>query len=89
MRVLVDTSVWSLALRRKQPSTQPCVDRLKDLLVGGQSVAYLGIILTEILQGITSDTLFRQIEKQFDALDLIEPTKSDYVCTAKLAWIST
>lgn len=87
MKVLVDTSAWSLALRRKDPSTHPCVDRLKDLLLGGQSIAYLGIILTEILQGVTSDTLFRQIEKQFEALDLIEPTKSDYVAAAKLATI--
>jgi hypothetical protein len=83
--VLVDTSVWSLALRRKQPSTHRCVDRLKDLLTAGESVIYLGIILTEILQGVSSDPLFRQIEKQFDGLDFIEATKSDYVSAAKLA----
>ena len=87
MNVLVDTSVWSLAFRRKQESDDPAVKLLRELVVSGQPVFYLGVILTEVLQGIRSETLFRQIEQQFDVLELITPTKHDYVCAAKLSQV--
>jgi predicted nucleic acid-binding protein len=32
MNVLVDTSVWSLALRRKQQTSHPAVDQLRDII---------------------------------------------------------
>jgi hypothetical protein len=85
MKIIVDTSVWSHALRRKQESTHAAVDQLKELLLAGESIFYLGVILTEILQAVSSDTVFRQIEKQFDSFDLIELSRNDYVCAAKLA----
>ncbi len=87
MNVLVDTSVWSLALRRKQQSTDASVKKLRDLIASGHSIFYLGIILTEVLQGIRSDTLFKNIEQQFDALELMSLTKHDYVCAAKLSQV--
>jgi len=38
MRVVVDTSVWSLALRRNTPSeAMPVVNQLRDLIVDGQN----------------------------------------------------
>ncbi len=85
MKVLVDTSVWSLAFRRKQQSNDPAVKQLSDLIVSGHSISYLGVILTELLQGIKSETLFKQIEQQFDALEFLTLTKHDYVCAAKLS----
>ncbi len=87
MNVLVDTSVWSLAFRRKQESNDPAVKVLRDLIVSGHSIFYLGVILTEVLQGIRSETLFRQIEQQFDALELMTLTKHDYICAAKLSQV--
>lgn len=87
MNVLVDTSVWSLAFRRKQQSNDPAVKKLRDLVVSGHSISYLGVILTELLQGIKSETLFKQIEQQFDVLELLPLTKHDYVCAAKLSQV--
>lgn len=85
MRVLVDTSVWSLAFRKKQPSTEPSVEQLRELISSGHSIYYVGIILTELLQGIRSEIGFNQIEKHFDVLELLELKKEDYVCAAKLS----
>ncbi len=87
MNVLVDTSVWSLAFRRKQESNDPAVKMLRELIVSGHSIFYLGVILTEVLQGVRSETLFRQIEQQFDVLELLNLTKHDYVCAAKLSQV--
>ena len=36
MNLFVDTSVWSLALRRDHPSSQPVVDRLRIALESGK-----------------------------------------------------
>jgi hypothetical protein len=36
MKVLVDTSVWSLALRRKGPSAHPTVEKLTSRFISGQ-----------------------------------------------------
>lgn len=51
MRVLVDTSVWSLALRRGRPSTAAITDELSALIDEGR-VAMIGPIRQELLSGI-------------------------------------
>ncbi|MCX7593306.1 MAG: hypothetical protein N2235_06020 [Fischerella sp.] len=44
MRVVVDTSVWSLALRRNTPpEAMPVVNQLRDLIVDGR-VILLGAV---------------------------------------------
>lgn len=51
MSVLVDTSVWSLALRRKSPSEDfPAIGCLQQLITNDQ-VVLLGVIRQEILSG--------------------------------------
>jgi predicted nucleic acid-binding protein len=52
--LLVDTSVWSLALRRDAPPDVPEVRVLRDALAGGEIVATTGVILQEPLAKITS-----------------------------------
>lgn len=50
MRVLVDTCIWSLALRRKNNQTnhqQAIVEKLRHL-IEEQQVVMLGVILQEI-----------------------------------------
>ena len=51
MSLFVDTSVWSLALRRDQPAREPVVDRLREALSDGGPVVTTGLILQELLQG--------------------------------------
>ena len=51
MRVLVDTSVWSLALRRARPAPSPIVDELAELVREGRAVI-IGPIRQELLSGV-------------------------------------
>jgi hypothetical protein len=48
----VDTSVWSLALRRDAEASEPEVQVLKDALFGTEVVVTTGLILQELLQGV-------------------------------------
>jgi len=49
--VLVDTSVWSLALRRDAPSDSTEVRALVHALEGGEPILTTGLVLQELLQG--------------------------------------
>jgi len=49
MSLLVDTSVWSLALRRDAPQPAPEVDALRQALLGTDQVLTTGLILQELL----------------------------------------
>ena len=63
MRVLVDTSVWSLALRRARRTGIPelaAVDELRSLIDEGR-VAMIGPIRQELLSGVRTDTAFEQL----------------------------
>lgn len=50
MNLFVDTSVWSLALRRDSPPEVSEVRRLREALAGG-TVYTTGLVLQELLQG--------------------------------------
>jgi predicted nucleic acid-binding protein len=60
MRVLVDTSVWSLALRRARPSRTPVVAELRALIEEGR-VAIIGPIRQELLSGIRDVATFERL----------------------------
>jgi predicted nucleic acid-binding protein len=60
MRVLVDTSVWSLALRRHTRREDPAVQELRSLIDEGR-VAMIGPIRQEILGGIKAFADFEQL----------------------------
>ncbi len=51
MSLFVDTSVWSLALRRDAPQEGSEVRRLREALAGGETVYTTGLVLQELLQG--------------------------------------
>jgi predicted nucleic acid-binding protein len=79
-RVVVDTSVWSLALRRRQPqAASQTVQKLYALLQDGPPLVLVGIILQELLQGLRSQAQFKQMQRALAAFPLIEPTRDDYV----------
>lgn len=50
MKVLIDTSVWSLALRRRAPA-HPAVDELRRLIATGRA-AMIGPVRQELLSGM-------------------------------------
>jgi hypothetical protein len=48
--LLVDTGVWSLALRRDAMASEPEVQRLKEALPDAGVVLTTGLVLQELLQ---------------------------------------
>jgi predicted nucleic acid-binding protein len=80
--LLVDTSVWALALRRDAPPDLPEVRALRDALAGGEIVATTGVILQELLQGVVPERARTQITEMFAALDYLTPSREDHVAAA-------
>ena len=61
MKVIVDTSVWSLALRRNIPNDEiTTVNVLEDLITDGK-VILLGVIRQEVLSGIRYSEQFTRL----------------------------
>lgn len=84
MRILVDTSVWSLALRRKAGIVNSETAMLKALIEEGEDIFLLGVILQEILQGIKNPKDFSALKGYFEAFPLIDLTREDYTKAAEL-----
>jgi predicted nucleic acid-binding protein len=80
--LLVDTSAWSLALRRDAPADVPEVRALRDALAGGEIVATTGVILQELLQGVVPERARAQIIEMFAALEYLTPSREDHVAAA-------
>ena len=66
MKVLVDTSVWSLALRRRTAPDRPEVQELRSLIDEGR-VAIIGPIRQELLSGIPSEDSFVRLRDHLRA----------------------
>lgn len=84
MTLLVDTSVWSLALRRDVEASEPEVHRLKEALLGADIVVTTGLVLQELLQGFSGAEARAQIIEHFRALPLIQPDREDHIAAADL-----
>jgi len=82
--LFVDTSVWSLALRRDGPATAPEIEALKHALESGQAVVTTGLVLQELLQGFTGPRARKQIIERFSALPLLSPDRHDHIEAADL-----
>jgi predicted nucleic acid-binding protein len=79
----VDTSVWSLALRRDHPADIPELEELKRTLAAG-TVMCTGLVLQELLQGFSKPKAHRQIIDRFSSLPLIVPNREDHIDAANL-----
>lgn len=84
MTLLVDTSVWSLALRRDVEGTEPEVQELKNALLGSEVVVTTGLVLQELLQGFSGAKAQIQIIERFAALPLLQPDREDHIAAAAL-----
>lgn len=85
MALLVDTSVWSLAYRRDSPPGIAEVGILRDALAGGDRVVTTGVILLELLRGFVPEQARRAIRDDLGAVDVIEPSWTDYEAAAGLS----
>ncbi len=84
MNLLVDTSVWSLALRRDGKQSRPEVLFLARALEEGESVFTTGLILQELLQGFRGPKSRDAILERFACLPLLIPDRHDHVQAAEL-----
>ena len=84
MRILVDTSVWSQALRRKKTASSKATEQLTQLIEGGERIFIIGVILQEILSGIVDKTFFEQLAVYLSAFPMIALEREDYVEAARL-----
>ena len=84
MTLLVDTSVWSLALRRDSTVGSREVIALREALDGADSVVTTGLILQELLQGFSGPKAKEAILERFGALPLIQPDRQDHVAAAEV-----
>lgn len=84
MNVFVDTSVWSLALRRDAPSTGAEVAFLRQALERGGAIFTTGLILQELLQGLRGPRARKLILERFSLLPFVMPERDDHVAAADL-----
>lgn len=83
MSVIVDTSVWSLALRRRTSSdSSPAIALLRDLIANDQ-VVLLGAIRQEILSGIRDSEQFMKLQDYLRAFPDLEIATEDYELAAE------
>lgn len=84
MTLLVDTSVWSLALRRDKAMPAPQVQALRAALEGEEIVVTTGLVLQELLQGFAGPSARKGIIERFAALPLLQPDRQDHIDAAEL-----
>ena len=79
MSLFVDTSVWSLALRRDPPEVTPEVAALGRALRGGEAVFTTGLVLQELLQGFRGPRARTAIVERFAAMPFVKPERGDHI----------
>ena len=84
MSLFVDTSVWSLLLRRDQPTDVPEVRALVRSLESGERIVATGLVLQELLQGFAGPKARDQIVDRFAAFPLLVPDRQDHIAAAEL-----
>lgn len=77
MNVLVDTCVWSLALRRSAFQDTATVRELREL-ISEQRVVILGPVRQEILSGIREEAHFLRLREHLRAFPEAELEQSDF-----------
>lgn len=82
MKVLVDTSVWSLALRRSSSAPHVAATELGRLITHGR-VAMLGPIRQELLSGIRDLAAFARLRERLRAFPDEALEDGDYECGAE------
>lgn len=83
-RFLIDTSVWSEALRRKEKSLHSSETLVRRIIENNHEIVIIGIILQEILSGILDRKLFAEIKSILSDFSFVDLIKEDFVHAAEL-----
>jgi predicted nucleic acid-binding protein len=84
LSLFVDTSIWSLALRRDSPAPGAEVKALVQALESGETLLTTGLVLQELLQGFAGPKSRDQLLDRFSAIPLLVPDRDDHVQAAEL-----
>jgi predicted nucleic acid-binding protein len=87
MLVLVDTPIWSLALRRKDgdlnPREQHLTAALRELIQDGRA-QLVGPVRQELLSGMREESSFKKLRDQLRAFEQVPLDAADYEEAAHL-----
>lgn len=81
---LLDTSVWSEALRRKNTSLKSEKTFLYHLIQNEENIFITGVIIQELLSGIKNEKMFMELKEILLNFEIIEPDVEDYIQAASL-----
>ncbi len=85
MNLVVDTSVWSLVLRRSQvDEADPFVRAFRAHIEVGDGMFLLGNILQELLDGVRAKKDFDRLLRFLDPFPLLPLERGAYVAAAEL-----
>ncbi|MBN8611895.1 MAG: PIN domain-containing protein [Deltaproteobacteria bacterium] len=84
MTTLVDTSVWSLLLRKKGPADHWAVKTLVARIEGREPIVITGLILQEVLAYFRDDATAERVARRLDPFPLLEPTRREHEGAAAL-----
>jgi len=86
MKVLVDTSVWSLALRKKTLTSneKKFVKELQELIYELRAVV-IGSVRQELLSGISDESKFNNLKEKLLAFEDLPLRQEDYEKAAELS----
>lgn len=82
MKIIVDTCIWSLALRRPNDNSNIHVQILKDLILE-QKVQMIGPIRQELLSGIKSEKQFSTLKSYLSPFPDLSIKTEDYELAAE------
>lgn len=84
MKYIVDTSVWSLVLRRDKHRETDEMRKLTILLNEGERILLPGVVLQEILQGIRNHEQFKKIHEALCFFSFLDTTRDDHILAADI-----
>jgi len=85
VNLVVDTSVWSLVLRRPQvEENNPFVQVFRAYVMREDGLVLIGNILQELLDGVKSSRDFHRLLTVLEPFPLLELTREIYVEAAQL-----
>ena len=82
MKIIVDTSVWSLFLRRQDHTDSPSLEILRRA-IKEKKVQMLGIIRQELLSGVRNETTFRKLSRLLDSFPDLLAESADHTEAAR------
>jgi hypothetical protein len=82
--LFVDTSAWSLALRRDTQSEHAAVAILRRALLDGKTIVTTGIVIQELLQGFNGAKDQARIIDRLQVLPLLNPARETHIQAAML-----